>query len=102
MKKALKIDEADNIATTTSKTLEGDIVAVISSGGEVVQEVQVKEDIGFGHKIALQRMKKQEEIMKYGEVIGKASENILRGEWVHTHNVESGRLPTKGKEEGLV
>jgi hypothetical protein len=36
--------------------------------------------------------------MKYGEVIGVASKQIAVGEWVHTHNVESGRLPTSKLE----
>ena len=35
---------------------------------------------------------------KYGEVIGVASEPIPTGAWVHTHNVESGRLPTSSRE----
>lgn len=101
MKKALKIDESDNVATATSKALEGDIVDVISSEGEVVQQVPAREEIDFGHKIALRNIEREEEIVKYGEAIGSASKRITRGEWVHTHNVESGRLPTEGEEEGV-
>lgn len=47
------------------------------------------ETIPAGHKFALKDIKKGEYIIKYGEIIGKASENIKKGEWVHTHNVKS-------------
>ena len=35
-----------------------------------------------------------EDIIKYGEVIGAASDNISLGEWIHTYNLESSRVPT--------
>ncbi|MFP3951186.1 MAG: UxaA family hydrolase [Candidatus Bathyarchaeia archaeon] len=101
MKRALKMDDSDNVATATSKVLGGESVAVISSEGEVVMELQARLDIPFGHKLALQGIDVGEEIVKYGEVIGVASEGVLQGEWVHTHNVESGRLPIEGDEEGV-
>ncbi|MBO4262434.1 MAG: UxaA family hydrolase, partial [Clostridia bacterium] len=33
--------------------------------------------------------KKGEYIVKYGEIIGRATADIKKGEWVHTHNVRS-------------
>ena len=30
-----------------------------------------------------------EYVIKYGEIIGRATEDIKKGEWVHTHNVKS-------------
>lgn len=47
------------------------------------------EDIPSGHKFALKDIKKGEYVIKYGEIIGKASADIKKGEWVHTHNVKS-------------
>ena len=32
-----------------------------------------------------------EPVLKYGEVIGLASQDIAPGQWVHVHNVESAR-----------
>ena len=46
-------------------------------------------DIPAGHKFALKDIKKGDFIIKYGEVIGRAKENIKKGDWVHTHNVKS-------------
>lgn len=46
-------------------------------------------EIPAGHKYALRSILKGEYVVKYGEVIGKATQDILKGEWVHTHNVQS-------------
>ena len=48
-----------------------------------------KDNIPAGHKIALKDIKKGDSVIKYGMVIGKASQDIKEGEWVHTHNLKS-------------
>lgn len=45
--------------------------------------------IPAGHKYALRAIAKGEYVVKYGSVIGRATQNIAEGEWVHTHNVKS-------------
>ena len=47
------------------------------------------EKIPAGHKYALRPIKQGEYVIKYGEVIGRATEDIQENEWVHTHNVKS-------------
>lgn len=47
------------------------------------------DEIPAGHKFALKDINKGEYIIKYGEIIGRATEDIKKGEWVHTHNVKS-------------
>lgn len=42
-----------------------------------------------GHKYALCDIKKGENIIKYGNPIGHATEDIKKGEHVHTHNVKT-------------
>jgi altronate dehydratase small subunit len=44
--------------------------------------------IPFGHKIALVDIEADQPVIKYGEVIGLATEKIARGQHVHVHNVE--------------
>lgn len=46
-------------------------------------------EIPAGHKRALCDIKKGEYVIKYGEVIGRASADIAKGEWVHSHNLRS-------------
>lgn len=47
------------------------------------------ENIPAGHKYALRAIAEGEYIVKYGEIIGRSTKNIVTGEWVHTHNVKS-------------
>ena len=46
-------------------------------------------EIPAGHKFALRDIKKDEYVIKYGEIIGRATQDIKTGDWVHTHNVKS-------------
>lgn len=98
MKKAIQLDERDNVATVTDDVSKGEQVEVLSPMGEVILDAKPVEGIMFGHKLALRKLGRGEEIVKYGEVIGVASKPIMVGEWVHTHNAESGRLPTSRLE----
>lgn len=45
--------------------------------------------IPAGHKFALKDINKGEPVVKYGEIIGRATCDIKKGDWVHTHNVKS-------------
>lgn len=46
-------------------------------------------DIPAGHKYALSDIKSGETVIKYGQIIGRATTDIKKGDWVHTHNVKS-------------
>ncbi len=50
---------------------------------------QKRESIGAGHKIALQDIPAGEKIIKYGNPIGIATQDIKAGEWVHSHNLKT-------------
>ncbi len=60
-----------------------------SGEGEV--RVRAKEAIPFCHKIALLAHVPNAAILKYGEVIGEAREEIAAGQHVHVHNLRSRR-----------
>ena len=49
----------------------------------------VEVNLSDGHKYALHDIKKGEDIIKYGNPIGHATEDIKKGEHVHTHNVKT-------------
>jgi len=51
--------------------------------------IKINQDIPLGHKFALKNIQKGEKIMKYGQIIGIATEDISVGDWVHTHNITS-------------
>lgn len=100
MFKAIQIDEKDNVATVTGDAGEGETVEVLSPDGEVLMKPTLLKTVRFGHKISLKALERGDEIIKYGEVIGVASESIGMGSWVHTHNVESARVPTSAYRGG--
>jgi len=45
--------------------------------------------IPAGHKQALRDIAEGDFVITYGQIIGRATQNIKAGEWVHTHNVRS-------------
>lgn len=59
---------------------EKDNVCVCLEGGE---------GIPAGHKQALCDIAKGDFVIKYGQIIGRATQDIKAGEWVHSHNLRS-------------
>lgn len=92
MQKAIQIHTRDNVATITGDIAGSEEVGVLSSQGELVLVIKLKEKIPYGHKLAIRPIGIGDKIVKYGETIGIASAAITAGEWVHTHNVISDRM----------
>ena len=65
MKKIYQINQLDNVAINLDRD----------------------SDIKYGHKIALENIKEGQYVIKYGQIIGKAKQDIKKGEWVHSHNL---------------
>lgn len=82
---ALLLSDDDNVATAIGKLTAGETV---TRDG---RSVTLREDVPFGHKIALAEFEEGDSVRKYGEVIGRTTAAIAPGEWVHTHNCESTR-----------
>ncbi|MFX0068092.1 MAG: UxaA family hydrolase [Promethearchaeota archaeon] len=87
MKRAIVINEKDNVATLITDASEGDEVHIRI--GKREELVKMTQDIKFGHKFAVRTVAVKENIIKYGEVIGRATAPIAVGEHAHIHNVES-------------
>lgn len=81
----LQLSTSDNVGTTVDDISAGIKINIDD------RSVVLVEDVPFGHKVALESVDIGGEIRKYGEVIGKATQTIGVGEWVHTHNCESTR-----------
>ena len=82
----LVVDAKDNVATALRPLEEGELLQVHMGGRGL--EVTVLQPIPFGHKIALTDLEKGQPVVKYGEVIGLATQRIGKGEHTHVHNVE--------------
>ncbi len=88
-KRALIIGEVDNVATALEDVNANEMIA--ARGGNMDLEVKALDDVPFGFKVAIKDIAKGAEVYKYGEVIGRASEDIKLGNMVHVHNVEGTR-----------
>ena len=93
---ALVMHSDDTVATAIADLPAGRTFDVASG------TVTLAEDVDFGHKFALRDHDAGDEVRKYGEAIGRATDPIAAGDWVHTHNCEStrgrGDLAAKGGE----
>lgn len=57
--------------------------------GTVFEGVAAKTDIPQGHKMALNGLAENDQVVKYGFPIGHATCPIAPGQWVHTHNMKT-------------
>uniref|UniRef100_A0A7C4W3S4 SAF domain-containing protein n=1 Tax=Geoglobus ahangari TaxID=113653 RepID=A0A7C4W3S4_9EURY len=80
-------NEKDNVAVALEDLKPGERIKISKGGFEV--GIEIKQEIPFGHKIALEKIKAGEKVVKYGEVIGMATSDINPGEHVHVHNLKS-------------
>lgn len=103
MSRILQIDPHDNVAVALEPLTAGTVVETGS------QRVMLCADIPQGHKVALADIPCGAPVVKYGYPIGHACADIVRGQWVHTHNlatslngesVTESRIMPSGKESG--
>jgi altronate dehydratase small subunit len=88
MLRAIVLNRADNVGTLIDPARAGESCAL---QGEANGEVRLLQDVPFGHKVCVRETPAGGDVLKYGQVIGKASKALKIGEHVHTHNVESAR-----------
>lgn len=86
---AMIIDEKDTVAVAIEQIEKGNDVSY--KVNENVVAFKALDDIQIYHKIAIKDLKKGEPVIKYGEHIGLAAEDVRIGNHIHTHNVENHR-----------
>ena len=86
MSQAFIIHKEDNVAIVAENVKAGQEVGYVLDGETVV--LTAKDDIPIYHKIASREIAKGQQVLKYGEEIGIASQDIPKGSHVHTHNVD--------------
>ncbi|MEO8858761.1 MAG: SMP-30/gluconolactonase/LRE family protein [Burkholderiaceae bacterium] len=78
---------ADDVATALFDLPRGALVNLES--GSVKRAVRLIEDIPAGHKFAVHALACGLRVRKYGECIGRTTEPVPAGAWVHLHNLET-------------
>ena len=88
------------IAHELSDTVGVVVVEKVKAGQEVTgwimetdksEKLKALAEVPLGHKLALTDIKNGDTIVKYGNDIGRAIEDIPRGGYVHVHNVKTKR-----------
>jgi hypothetical protein len=88
MEKLIKLNHDDNVYIVRSSIFENENIVIDS------QIYSYSQQLGIGHKIASENIKRGEHVIKYGVSIGSASVDITKGEHVHLHNLKSDYIPT--------
>lgn len=83
MKEFIKINPNDNVLIVLRDYKAGEHILLDNL------DVELKEDVNRGHKVALCDVKENENIIKYGMPIGHALCDIQKGQWVHVHNTKT-------------
>src|SRR3569833_2060794 len=67
---------------------DNEVVAVADiSPGDIVDDVKIIRRIPRGHKAAVRAIAKGTPALKFGQIIGFATQDIVPGDWVHEHNI---------------
>ena len=80
------VAKEDNVAVVVRDVAAGEVIAVHQDS--VILKITAATAVPAGHKIALRDFKRDDRVLKYGEVIGSASTDIPAGAHVHVHNLE--------------
>jgi altronate dehydratase small subunit len=88
MNNLLKMSEKDNVAVCLGDGKPGETLTLTAKDGGKLGPVKLMEEIPFAHKVALDDISTGDHIVKYGEIIGVATQPIKIGQWVHVHNIE--------------
>ncbi len=88
LKKGMQLHPKDNVMVVLEAVKAGDTVAIRPGDGTLV----AREDVNFGHKLALSDIGLGEIVVKYGNPIGKTVKAISKGFHVHVHNISGLRV----------
>ncbi len=88
MTRAIVLNPRDNVATLLDPGRAGEPCTL---QGEGSGQVKLAQDVAFGHKVCIVATPQGADVLKYGQVIGKATRPIGVGEHAHVHNIESRR-----------
>jgi Malate/L-lactate dehydrogenase len=103
--RAILLDPKDDVAAVLDSVAKGDIVTITDAvSGKPLMHLDVRQEIPFGHKVALREIASDKPVFRYGWPIGIATADIRMGEHVHSHNMRSALSPAakQAARESLV
>jgi altronate dehydratase small subunit len=88
MPRCIVLHSCDNVATLIDAGRAGEDCSL---QGERGGRVTLLQDVAFGHKVCIAEIARGGDVLKYGQVIGRATQSITLGEHAHVHNLDSAR-----------
>lgn len=84
-------EKADSVGVATVDLKAGEKAKGIYMDSQEEVEIETRDDIPLGHKVALRDHSQNDGVIKYGEDIGKVVADIKKGDHVHIHNLKTRR-----------
>ncbi|MEW7314007.1 UxaA family hydrolase [Buttiauxella gaviniae] len=81
--KLLQLHPQDNCLVALADIHEGEKLSY--EGGELL----ARSNVTLGHKLAMHELSAGDKVIKYGAIIGSATQYIAVGEHIHSHNLKS-------------
>lgn len=93
---ALRVHHDDNVAVALAPLSAGEHIAIDGDAHSIA--VTLTENVPAGHKIALRDLDTNDLVFKYGLPIGRVTQPIRAGSWVHSQNLATRLSEAKGYE----
>ena len=81
----------DHVGVAVVDIESGERVQGVFMDDDSTVDVEAKAAVPLGHKIAIATLPSDVEVIEYGLPIGKTTEPLEPGTYVHTHNLRSAR-----------
>lgn len=88
---ALRCSDKDNVAVLFEENVTANTAVDVRDKRGNATPVTLRQAVPYGHKLAVVPIAKGEDVIKYGESIGVATQDIAIGDYVHVHNMDSKR-----------
>jgi LDH2 family malate/lactate/ureidoglycolate dehydrogenase len=97
--RAVLLQPDDDVAAVLETAAARAAVAVtLGTSGKAVGELALRQEVPFGHKVAVRDIGKGKPVHRYGFPIGIATVDIKQGEHVHSHNMRSMLSPASKQQ----
>jgi altronate hydrolase len=83
MAQIIIINPQDNVAVALRDLKKGEILSLPDG-----RELSILSDVPYSHKVAMKDISEGADVIKYGECIGETKVFVLKGDWIHTHNLD--------------
>jgi (2R)-sulfolactate sulfo-lyase subunit alpha len=85
-------EHADNMGVVVVEGLTaGTNMTCVITADDTAFELETRNDVPIGHKVALKDLSEGDTAVKYGQDIGRMVGPVKKGEYVHTHNLKTKR-----------